>query len=337
MAEYVRPEGPRRRSTGTPGDTRGGTREREEGLDRRLVAVMFTDMVGYTALIQADERVGLDKRDRYMSALESHHDAFGGTIVQRLGDGSMSMFPSSLAAVLAGVAIQQELAAHDVLVRIGVHVGEVIVEPERLTGEAVNIAARIESFAVPGGVMLSDSAYDQIKNRSDVGVVRLGRFRLKNVGRPFELYAVSADGIVVPDPEALEGKGERFASLPSNLPEPTTPLVGRAADLASLVELAREHRVVTITGPGGVGKTRIVVELGRLLAPEFLDGVAFVALAAVTDPAQFVPALADALDVKEAEERTLGDGVVALIGDRKALLLLDNLEQVVAAAPDVAG
>ena len=317
--------------------------ERAEGdaltvpLDRRLVAVMFTDMVGYTALIQADERVALDKRDRYMSALESHHDAFGGTIVQRLGDGSMSMFPSSLAAVLAAVEIQRELAAVDVPIRIGVHVGEVVVDSERLTGDAVNIAARIESFAVPGGVMLSDSAYEQIKNRSDVGVIRLGRFRLKNVGRPFELYAVAAEGVVVPDPEALEGKGERFASLPSNLPEPTTPLVGRAADLASLVELAHEHRVVTITGPGGVGKTRIVVELGRLLAPEFLDGVAFIALAEVTDPAQFVPALADALDVKEAEERTLGEGVAALIGDKKALLLLDNLEQVVAAASDVAG
>ena len=308
-----------------------------ERLDRRLVAVMFTDMVGYTALMQADERLGLDKRDRYMSALEGHHDAFGGTIVQRLGDGSMSMFPSSLAAVLAAIEIQRELAAEDVPVRIGVHVGEVVVDPERLTGEAVNIAARIESFAVPGGVMLSDSAYDQIKNRNDVGVVRLGRFRLKNVGRPFELYAVSADGVVVPDPEALEGKGERFASLPSNLPDPAAPLVGRAADLATLIELVRERRVVTITGPGGVGKTRIVIELGRLLAPEFLDGVAFIALADVTEPTDFLPALADALDVKEAEGRTLGDGIVSLIGDKTALLLLDNLEQVVPAASDVAG
>jgi len=308
-----------------------------ERLERRLVAVMFTDMVGYTTMIQEDERLGLDKRDRYVSALETHHDAFDGQIVQRLGDGSMSMFPSSLAAVLAAIEIQRELAAHEVPVRIGVHVGEVVVEPERLTGIAVNIAARIESFAVPGGVMLSDAAYDQIKNRSDVGVVRLGRFRLKNVGRPFELYAVSADGLVVPDPAALEGKGERFASLPSNLPDPATPLLGRDADLASLVDLAREHRVVTITGPGGVGKTRIVVELGRLLAPEFLDGVAFVALADVTEPADFLPALADALDVKEAEGRTLGEGIVSLIGDKKALMLLDNLEQVVAAASDLAG
>jgi predicted ATPase/class 3 adenylate cyclase len=307
-----------------------------ELLERRLVAVMFTDMVGYTTLIQADERVGVDKRDRYVSALESHHAAFGGTIVQRLGDGSMSMFPSSLAAVQAAVAIQQELAPQEIPVRIGVHVGEVVVEPERLTGVAVNIASRIESFAEPGGVMLSDAAYDQVKSRSDVGVVSLGRFRLKNVGRPFELYAVSADGVVVPDPGALEGKGERFASLPSNLPDPAAPLVGRAADLATLVELAREHRIVTITGPGGVGKTRIVVELGRLLAPEFLDGVAFVALADITEPAQFLPTLADTLDVKEAEGRTLEDGIAALIGDKKALLLLDNLEQVVSAASEIA-
>jgi predicted ATPase/class 3 adenylate cyclase len=307
-----------------------------EALDRRLVAVMFTDMVGYTALLQQDERVALDRRDRYWTQLERCHDAFDGTIVQRLGDGSMSMFPSSLAALQAAVAIQRELSAQDVRIRIGFHVGEVIVEPERLSGDTVNIAARIESFAVPGGVLLSDSAYDQIKNRSDVGVVGLGRFKLKNVGRPFELYAVSADGVVLPDATALEGKGERFASLPSNLPQPAGPLVGRAGDLAALTELARSHRVVTITGPGGVGKTRIVAELGRKLAPAFLDGVAFVALADVTDPDAFLPALADAVDVKEAPERTPADGLVSLIGDRKALLLLDNLEQVVAAAPHVA-
>jgi class 3 adenylate cyclase len=254
-----------------------------EGFERRLVAVIFTDMVGHTALLQADERLGIDKRQRYLDALERLHDALGGTIVQRLGDGSMSMFPSSLAAVQAAVAIQQELAAQDVPTRIGIHVGDVIIEPERLTGDAVNIAARIESFAVPGGVMLSDSAFDQIKNRADIEVVPLGRFRLKNVGRPFELYAVSASGIVFPDPSALEGKGERFASLPSNLPAATTPLVGRGNGLASLAGLIDECRVVTVSGPGGVGKTRVLVELGRRLAPEFLEGVAFVPLADVCE------------------------------------------------------
>lgn len=91
----------------------------KQDFDRRLVAVMFTDMVGYTALFQADERLALDKRDRYVRAIEGHHAAFGGTIVQRLGDGSMSMFPGSLAAVQAAVEIQRELTEYDVPVRIG--------------------------------------------------------------------------------------------------------------------------------------------------------------------------------------------------------------------------
>jgi predicted ATPase len=183
--------------------------------------------------------------------------------------------------------------------------------------------------------LLSDSARDQIKNRSDVAVVSLGRFKLKNVGRPFEVYAVAAEGLSVPDPAVLEGKGERFATIPVNLPDPGARLLGREDVLAALVELVQKHRLVTISGPGGVGKTRILVELGRTFAAESLDGVAFVPLAEVTDPDDFLPALADALDVKEAEERTLGEGIVSLIGDGRTLLLLDNLEQIVSAAPEI--
>ena len=166
--------------------------------------------------------------------------------------------------------------------------------------------------------MLSDAAYAQLHNRRELDVVSLGRFRLKSVGRPVELYAVAVDGVVVPDPGALEGKGERFASLPNNLPDPGSATVGRASDLDSLVDLVRNHRAVTITGPGGVGKTRVLIELGRRLAPGFLDGVALAPLADVTDPAGFVPALAEALDVKESEERSLTEGIVALVGERLA-------------------
>src|SRR4051812_16314971 len=116
---------------------------------------MFTDMVGYTALLQADEQRGIEQRERYWAALERHHEAFGGTIVQRLGDGSMSMFPAALDAARAAIAIQQDLREQGVQARVALHAGEVIVEPERLTGIAVNVAARIESFAVPGAVLVS--------------------------------------------------------------------------------------------------------------------------------------------------------------------------------------
>lgn len=306
-------------------------------LPRQLAAVMFTDMVGYTALIAADEQQAVDRRDAYWSAVDRQHSAFGGTVVQRLGDGSMSRFPSSLAAVQAAVEIQRELAEQDIPVRIGIHVGEVIVEPERLTGEAVNVASRIESFAVPGGVMLSDAARDQLTNHAEILLVSLGLFKLKNLGRPVELFAVSDVGIVVPDAAMLEGKGERFASLPSNLPDPAAPVLGRADDLAALVGLVRERPVVTLTGPGGVGKTRMAIEVCRQLASEFLDGVTFIDLSEVTDPADVLPAIADTLEVKESGARTMSDGVLALIGDKKALLLLDNLEQVVAVAPEIAG
>jgi predicted ATPase len=296
---------------------------------------MFTDMVGFTALMQSDEVLARERRDQYMRAVERNHDDFAGVIVQRLGDGTMSRFASSLNAVLAGVEIQRELVSQDVLVRIGVHVGEVVVDENDLIGDAVNIASRIESFAVAGGVMISDTAYDNLRNRTDIDVVSMGRFRLKNVGRPFELLAVAAEGVVVPDPGALKGKGEHFASLPSNLPSPGTPLLGREQEVLELEKLIRDNRVVTITGPGGTGKTRLAVELGRRLAPQFLDGVSFVAMADVRDPMEFMPSIAASLDVKETEERTLAQGVAELIADKRALLLLDNLEQLVAAAPDV--
>lgn len=166
--------------------------------------------------------------------------------------------------------------------------------------------------------------------------MNLGRFKLKNVGRPFEIFAVSIDGLAVPAADLLEGKDERFASLPSNLPDPGTQLLGRDADVSALIDLLDRHRVVTVTGPGGIGKTRTAIEVGHRLASRFLDGIAFVPLAAVTDPSDFVPALAHALAIREAEGRSQAEGIVALIGNKQALLLLDNLEQVVSAAPEIA-
>ncbi len=299
---------------------------------------MFTDIEGFTALMQTDESGALAKRQKYVSVLESQHEAFGGEIVQFFGDGSLSRFANSVDAVDCAIAIQRDLRAEpDVPVRIGLHVGNVVVEATGLIGDAVNIASRIESFGLAGAVFVSDSVEDQVKNQADLTLIDLGKFKLKNVGRPFSIFALDAPGLRVPADDFLQGKGEKLASLPSNLPERSTPLLGREADLRTLEELLKEHRMLTITGPGGIGKTSTATELCRRMVPDFLDGISFIPMAEVTDPDSVMPAIANTLDVKENEGRSLEEGLLSLIDDKKALLLLDNLEQVVEAAASIGG
>lgn len=303
---------------------------------RRLAAVMFTDMAGYTALFQVDERDAIARRDAYAAAVQRAHDEHGGTIVQWMGDGTMSTFASAASAVEAAVWLQRALRSKGVDIRIGMHAGEIIEDGTSIMGDAVNVASRVESFSVVGAVLVSDGVRDLIHNRPDLELGSLGAFRLKNVRRPMELFCVVADGIVVPDRPSLEGKGEPYAGVSTDLPSRTGALFGREDDLVALADAVRGGRLVTVTGPGGVGKTRVLVELGHRLMPEFPDGVAFVELADVGDPADFIPAVAERLDVKEAEGRSLAEGIAALIGSRRALLLLDNLEQIIDAAPYVA-
>lgn len=305
--------------------------------ERQLAAIMFTDIEGFTALMQADEELALAKRAKYVDVLTEQHKTFGGTIVQYFGDGSLSMFSNSVDAVACAVEVQRAFRMPlEVPVRIGIHVGNVVVEPTGIIGDAVNIASRIESFGFPGAVMISDSVEDQVKNQTSIELIDLGTFRLKNVGRPFSIFAVDADGVAVPPSTALHGKGSQLASLPANLPDPASVLVGRENDLDALADLVRTHRVVTITGPGGIGKTSTAIEVCRRLTSNFPDGTAFIAMADVTTVEDFIPAIAAMLDVKETEGRSLNDGIAALIGDKTALLCVDNLEQVIDAAPALA-
>ncbi len=257
--------------------------------------------------------------------------------MQRLGDGSMSMFPSSLAAVQAAVAVQQELAPQDVLVRIGVHSGEVVVEPERLTGDAVNVAARIESFAVPGGVLLSDAAYEQIKNRSDVVAVPLGRFRLKNVGRALRALRLVGRRLGGTGRESARGKGRALRE-----PAEQSPHSGGAARRA-YGRARRAHRSRANAAGGHDHRSRrgrkdARADRARTARSQQSSPTLSRSSRSQTSPSlrRSSRALATALDVKEAEERTLLDGIVSLIGDRPTLLLLDNFEQIVAVAPEVA-
>src|SRR5450432_1222790 len=166
---------------------------------RQLAAIMFADMTGYTALMQEDEHNANILRVRQRQALEKFIPGHNGKIIQYFGDGTLSLFGSAIDAVNSAIDIQKELQKEPkVLLRIGLHSGDIVYDNEGVYGDCVNLASRIEGLSVPGAVLVSDKIYDEIKNQSEIKTVLLGKFSLKNVKRQVEVYAIANEGLVVP-------------------------------------------------------------------------------------------------------------------------------------------
>jgi TolB-like protein/class 3 adenylate cyclase/Tfp pilus assembly protein PilF len=171
---------------------------------RRLTAIMFTDMVGYTAMVQDDEQQALQLRDRWREVLQRRIGASGGTLLQTYGDGSLSIFDSAIAAVECAIAIQRDLNSDPAVpLRIGIHTGDIVYDADSVFGDGVNVASRLQSLATPGSVLLSGKVYDEIKNQRGLAAESLGEFDLKNVRRPIEVFAVLAEGIARPELQSL--------------------------------------------------------------------------------------------------------------------------------------
>ncbi|HET9746528.1 MAG TPA: tetratricopeptide repeat protein [Chitinophagaceae bacterium] len=174
---------------------------------RKLGAVMFADMTGYTAMMQEDEAHATLLRHRHRQALETLIPVHHGTILQYFGDGTLSIFNSAADAVRCGIAIQNELQREPrVKLRIGIHSGDVVYDKEGIYGDCVNIASRIESLSVPGAVLFSAKVYDEIKNQRDIQAKPIGKFYLKNVKQAIEVFAASNTGLVIPLPSDIHGK-----------------------------------------------------------------------------------------------------------------------------------
>ncbi|MEP1096795.1 MAG: adenylate/guanylate cyclase domain-containing protein [Cyclobacteriaceae bacterium] len=192
---------------------------------RQLSAIMFTDLAGYTAMMQEDEINAKGLRDRHRKILEREISGHDGKILQYYGDGALSVFNSTISAASSAVSIQKESISDKIPLRIGIHTGDVVIEEDGVYGDGVNIASRIESFATSGSVMISDKVYDDLKNHPSFQPSLMGEFELKNVKRPVEVYALTNDGLIVPQRTELKGKvKERIKSIA------VLPFINRSAD-----------------------------------------------------------------------------------------------------------
>lgn len=174
---------------------------------RQLAAIMFADMVGYTAQMQTDEAGAKSQRDRQRTVIEAEVTAANGLILQYFGDGTLCVFGSAIDAVNCAIRIQTELQKEPkVLLRIGLHVADIVYDDEGVYGDGVNVASRIESIATPGSILVSDRIYDDIKNHNSLSAKSMGEFNFKNVQRPMEVFAIDNAGIPVPDIHTLENR-----------------------------------------------------------------------------------------------------------------------------------
>jgi TolB-like protein/class 3 adenylate cyclase/Tfp pilus assembly protein PilF len=174
---------------------------------RMLAAIMFTDMVGYTAMMQEDEKRAKLLRDKHRKILDELVAEHHGRILQYYGDGTLAIFGSAIEAAICGMKIQQELHEDPkVPLRIGIHAGDVVYDDEGVYGDGVNVASRIENLAFPGSVLISDKVNDELKNQKDVDTISLGSFELKNIKYPVQLFAINSDSITVPSRDQLAGK-----------------------------------------------------------------------------------------------------------------------------------
>jgi predicted ATPase/class 3 adenylate cyclase len=289
-----------------------------------VLTFLFTDIEGSTRRWEADA-------DAMRAALETHNrllrdtvEAHGGQVFNYTGDGMCAVFTSPRPAVDAAVAAQRAL---ELPVRMGIATGEAELRGGDYFGTVLNRTARVMA-AGHGGQILLDGATTGLL--TGVELAELGSRRLRDIARPVELFQVRAPGLRTEFPPL-----KTLDSTPGNLKPQTTSFVGRETDVVDALALLKAHRLVTLTGVGGVGKTRLALEVAAQSVPDFADGVFVIELASVGDPAAVPEAVAAVLGIIQQPGLTLADSIAAALEGRTRLLVFDNCEHVLDAAADL--
>lgn len=311
------------------------------GLPTGTVTFFFSDIEGSTRLLEA---VGQE----YVDLLERHHrilrDAFERCAAVEMGtegDSFLAVFPSAMDAVGSAVAIQRAIAeeiwpqASTVRVRIGLHTGEARIAGGTYVGLDLHRAARIMAAAHGGQILISQPTRALVEDSLGNGIELrdLGEHRLRDLSRRERLFQVVADSLPTgfPPPRTLD-------ATPNNLPTQPSELVGRELELEAICEFldSSSVRLLTLTGPGGIGKTRLALQATADRSHRFEDGVYFVDLSAVRDAAGALETVVGALGVPVSGHVDLREALAQQLEARRVLLLLDNFEQVIEASDDVA-
>jgi predicted ATPase len=289
-----------------------------------VVTFLFTDVEGSTGRWEADAdamRIALAAHDQVLrAAIEAH----GGWLFKHTGDGVCAAFASPRSAVDAAVAAQRAL---ELPVRMGLATGEAELRGVDYFGAVLNRAARVMTAGHGGQILLADSTAGLL---TGVDLVDLGPRRLRDLPTPVQVFQVQAEGLRTgfPSLRALDVS-------PGNLRPAITSFIGRESEAGEVQAAVKAHRLVTLTGVGGVGKTRLALEVAAHLADEFPDGVWFFELAAVTDPASVPDAVASVLGITQQPGMSVSDSVAAALEGRVRLLVFDNCEHVRDAAADL--
>ncbi len=299
----------------------------------------MTDIEGSTLLVGRLGDAWPRLLDEHFALMRAAVDGHGGTWVSSEGDSVFAVFPSVRLAIAAAVQAQRDTAAHEwpggarLMVRMGIHAGEAVLGGRDYTGIDIHRTARLSAAGHGGQILVSEAAWALAPDNPVAGVSYrdLGIHQLRDLPGPERIRQ-----LIGPDLASdFQPLRTQSPNTQTNLPAAMTRFVGRKRELGEVSELLRTERLVTLTGPGGTGKTRLAIETARWLLRNYADGIWFVALDIVREPALVLPTIAATLSIPEQPGRSIADVLTERLAEKQSLLLLDNFEQVTEAASEI--